>query len=85
MGNRMKDTEEKSPWVGKVQQPDRFQDNREKLEYLILKRNVLFKKWLRTHETVTQRREVAHEVKCSKNVSFQQKAKRSRELCGGVR
>lgn len=68
----MKETAERVLGWEKRRQPDWFQDNK-KLKDLILKCNVLFKKWLRTHSDkdrqryVTQRREVAYEVKRSKN------------------
>ena len=59
----------------KGRQPDWFQDNISKLEELILKRNVLFVRWLKTNcqregRYVTQRREVAREVRRSKNAWF---------------
>ena len=64
----------------KRRQPDWFRDNIHTLETIITKRNDLFSRWLRTccptdrQRCVMKRREVAHEIRCCKNVWFQKKA-----------
>ena len=61
-------------------QPDWYREYQFTLQVLIDKRNILFKKWLRTHQPrdrqkyVAQRRLVASEVKQAKNRLFQTKA-----------
>ena len=61
-------------------QPDWFKDSFEDLNKLIINCNLLFTKWLSTsHHSdrqryVSQRWDVAHEVKHAKNACFQENA-----------